>query len=136
LKLLGHLTHPETRTGRVFARAERGLTRAAARVTASPTYLRASGALLRQGFNARIRRRGLLEGSLHALRVPTATEVDSLRDQLRRMNDQVEALGSQLEVVVDLLQRQERPEGGTAALPEPRSQETLPPVRAPSSSRT
>lgn len=123
LKLLGNLTHPDTRTGRVFARAELRLTQAAARVTESPTYLRVSGALLRQGFNARIRRRGLLEGSLHALRVPTATEVEILRDQLRRMNDQMEALGSQLEVVVDLLQKQE---GAPAALPEPRPAPVLP----------
>ncbi|MCP3059151.1 hypothetical protein LXT21_10245 [Myxococcus sp. K38C18041901] len=107
LKLLGHLTHPETRTGKVFTRAEQGLTRALSRVAESPTYLRASGTVMRQGLNARIRRNGFVEGALRTLRLPTTSEVENLRDQLRRVNDQVEALGSQLEVVVDLLHKQE-----------------------------
>ncbi|MCP3165186.1 hypothetical protein [Myxococcus qinghaiensis] len=107
LKLLGHLTHPETRTGKVFTRAEQGLTRFLTRVSESPTYLRASGTVLRQGLNARIRRNSLVENALHTLRLPTTSEVENLRDQLRRVNDQVEALGSQLEVVVDLLHRKE-----------------------------
>lgn len=107
LKLLGHLTHPETRTGKVFTRAEQGLTRVLTRVSESPTYLRASGTVLRQGLNARIRRNSLVENALHTLRLPTTSEVENLRDQLRRVNDQVEALGSQLEVVVDLLHRKE-----------------------------
>ncbi|QDE71687.1 MULTISPECIES: hypothetical protein [Myxococcus] len=129
LKLLGHLTHPDTRTGKVFTRAEQGLTRAAAKVTESPAYLRVSGSLMRQGFNARIRRNGLVEGALRTLRLPTTSEVENLRDQLRRMNDQVEALGTQLELVVDLLHRQE------GAEPEPESPEPTPKERAPSKRR-
>lgn len=107
LKLLGHLTHPDTRTGKVFSRAEQGLTRAAARVIESPTYLRVSGTLMRQGLNTRIRRNRLVEGALRTLRLPTPSELDGLRDQVRRMNDQVEALNTQLEAVVDLLHQQE-----------------------------
>ena len=103
LKLLGHLTHPRTRTGKVFTRAEQGLTRVLARVAENPTYLRVSGGLMRQGFNARIRRRGLVERTLRTLRLPTPSEVEDLRDQLRRVNDQVEALGIQLETMVDLV---------------------------------
>ncbi|WP_141588140.1 hypothetical protein [Myxococcus sp. AB056] len=129
LKLLGHLTHPDTRTGKVFTRAEEGLTRAAAKVTESPAYLRVSGSLMRQGFNARIRRNGLVEGALRTLRLPTTSEVENLRDQLRRMNDQVEALGTQLELVVDLLHHQE------GAEPEPESPEPTPKERAPSKRR-
>lgn len=103
LKLLGHLTHPQTRTGKVFTRAEQGLTRVLARLAESPTYLKVSGGLMRQGFNARIRRRGLMERTLRTLHLPTPSEVEDLRDQLRRMNDQVEALGTQLETMVDLV---------------------------------
>ncbi|WIG93513.1 hypothetical protein [Myxococcus sp. SDU36] len=127
LKLLGHLTHPDTRTGKVFTRAEQGLTRAAVRLTESPSYLRVSGSLMRQGFNARVRRNGLVEGALRTLRLPTTSEVETLRDQLRRMNDQVEALGTQLELVVDLLHRQEGAE--------PESPEPTPKERAPSKRR-
>ncbi|WP_163864270.1 hypothetical protein [Myxococcus eversor] len=119
LKLLGHLTHPETRTGQVFTRAEQRLTRVLTRVSESPTYLRASGTVLRQGLNARIRRNSFVENALHTLRLPTTSEVENLRDQLRRVNDQVEALGSQLEVVVDLLHRQEAADERDASEPPP-----------------
>jgi hypothetical protein len=109
LKTVGRLTSPETRSGKVFAKAERGLTHVASRLAESPTFLRVSGGLMRRGFTLQIRRASLLETTLHTLRVPTATEVDALRDQLRRMGNQVEALGSQLEHVVELLERQEQP---------------------------
>jgi hypothetical protein len=109
LKLLGHLTHPDTRSGKVFTRVEQRLTKAVARVAESPTYLRVSGTLMRQGFNTRIRRNRLLERTLRTLRLPTPSELDGLRDQVRRMGDQVEALNTQLEVVTELLQEKEAP---------------------------
>jgi len=108
LKLVGHLTSPETRSGKVFERAERGLTKVAARLAESPTWLRVSGGLMRRGFTLQIRRTQVVETALHTLHVPTSTEVDAMRDQLRRMGDQVEALGSQLELVVELLEKHER----------------------------
>ncbi|WP_241758959.1 hypothetical protein [Pyxidicoccus parkwayensis] len=109
LKLLGHLTHPQTRTGKAFTRAEQGLTKVLARLAESPTYLKVSGGLMRQGFNVRIRRRGLMERTLRTLHLPTPSEVEDLRDQLRRVNDQVEALGTQLETMVDLVHTPEAP---------------------------
>ena len=109
LKTVGRLTSPETRSGKVFARAEQGLTRVAARLAESPTFVRVSGGLMRRGFTLQVRRTSLLEKTLHSLRVPTSSEVESLRDQLRRMGDQVEALGSQLEHVVELLERKDAP---------------------------
>ncbi|ATB31664.1 hypothetical protein [Melittangium boletus] len=109
LKTVGRLTHPETRSGKVFTKAERGLTRVASRLAESPTFLRLSGGLMRRGLTLQVRRTSMMEKTLRSLRVPTASEVDGLRDQLRRMGDQVEALGSQLEHVVELLERQEPP---------------------------
>lgn len=115
LKKVGQLTSPETRSGKVFLKAERGLTKVAAHLAESPTFLRVSGGLMRRGFTLQIRRTSLMEKTLHTLRVPTSSEVDSLRDQLRRMGDQVEALGSQLEHVVELLERQEQPPAALAS---------------------
>lgn len=106
LKTVGRLTSPQTPSGRVFTKAEQGLTRVAARLAESPTFVRVSGGLMRRRFTLQVRRASLLEKTLHSLRVPTASEVEALRDQLRRMGDQVEALGSQLEHVVELLERQ------------------------------
>jgi hypothetical protein len=126
LKTVGRLTSTETRSGQVFAKAEQGLTRVAARLAESPTFLRLSGGLMRRGFTLQIRRTSVMEKTLHSLRVPTASEVEVLRDQLRRMGDQVEALGSQLEHVVELLERQEqRPApADTEAPPAPRRRRT------------
>jgi TolA-binding protein len=126
LKLIGRLTSPETRTGRVFSKAERGLTKVSAKLSESPTWLRISGGLMRRGFNLRIRRQALQERALLALRLPAASEVEALRDQLRQLNNQVEALGSQIELVVDLLERQEQPERGESTLQEAPSREPAP----------
>lgn len=133
LKLLGQLTHPQTRTGKVFTRAEQGLTKVLARLAESPTYLRVSGGLMRQGFNARIRRRGLVERTLRTLRLPTPSEVEDLRDQLRRVNDQVEALGTQLETMVDLVHT---PESSEADAPDSETRAPRPTGRASSTRRT
>lgn len=108
LKFVGHLTSPETRSGQVFAKAERGLSKVTAKLGESPTWLRISGGVMRQGFNLRIRRQSLQERVLQALRMPAASDVETMRDQVRRLSQQVEALGSQLEMAVELLERQER----------------------------
>jgi hypothetical protein len=108
LKLVGRLTSPETRSGQIFAKAEAGLTKVSSRLNESPTWLRLSGGLMRQRFNLRIRRQALQEKALQALRMPAASDVEAMRDQVRRLNHQVEALGSQLELVVELLERQDR----------------------------
>ncbi len=108
LKLVGRLTSPETRTGKVFSKAERGLTKVSSKLSESPTWLRISGGLMRRSFNLRIRRQALQEKALQALRMPAASDVEAMREQVRRLNQQVEALGSQLELVVELLERQER----------------------------
>jgi hypothetical protein len=128
LKTVGRLTHPETRSGRAFTRAERGLTRVASRLAQSPTFLRLSGGLMRRGLTLRVRRARMLEKTLRSLRMPTLSEVEGLRDQLRRVNDQVEALGSQLEHVVELLERQ-----GPPPAPPPAPRAPRPRRRAPSS---
>ncbi|HEX8699281.1 MAG TPA: hypothetical protein VF815_10625 [Myxococcaceae bacterium] len=125
LKLIGHLTSPETRSGRVFTKAERGLTKVSARLSESPTWLRISGGLMRQSFNLRIRRQALQERALLALRLPAASEVEGLREQLRHLNNQVEALGSQIELVVDLLERQERPNRAESPLQEAPTREPV-----------
>ena len=135
LKLLGHLTHPQTRTGKVFTRAEQGLTKVVARVIESPTYLRVSGTLMRQGFNVRIRRRSRVERTLRTLRLPTPSEVKDLRDQLRRMNDQVQALGIQLETVVDLVQPPEAKAAPSSDSSAPETREPRRKGRAPSTRR-
>jgi hypothetical protein len=119
LKLVGRLTSPETRTGRVFAKAEAGLTKVSSRLSESPTWLRLSGGVMRGSLNLRIRRQALQEKALQALRLPATSDVEAMRDQVRRLNHHVEALGSQLELVVELLERQERTAKAASPQPEP-----------------
>ncbi|MFL5346062.1 MAG: hypothetical protein ACJ8AT_14835 [Hyalangium sp.] len=118
LKLVGRLTSPETRSGKVFAKAESGLTQVSSKLSESPTWLRLSGGVMRGRFNLRIRRRALQERVLQALRMPASSDVESMRDQVRRLSQQVEALGSQLEMAVELLERQQRNDRATGSLQE------------------
>lgn len=118
LKLVGHLTSPETRSGKVFAKAERGLTKVSSKLSESPTWLRISGGVMRGSFNLRIRRRALQERVLQALRLPATSDVEAMRDQVRRLSQQVEALGSQLEMAVDLLESQQRSDRSTRSVQE------------------
>lgn len=106
LRWLGRVTSPETDSGQRFTQAEKRLTALLSRLAEDPRFLRVTGELLRKGALARIRRQAAIEAIVRALRLPPASEVESLREQLRRMNDQVEALSSQLELVVDLLEKQ------------------------------
>ena len=131
LKLVGRLTSPETCSGRVFAKAEAGLTKVSSRLSESPTWLRVSGGLMRGSLNLRIRRQALQEKALQALRMPAASDVESMRDQVRRLNNQVEALGSQLELVVELLERQERSSSSKDAGPRQDPPPREPAVRRP-----
>lgn len=108
MKWLGRVTSPETESGKRFTDAEKRLTALFARLAENPRWLRATGELLRQGSLLRIRRHTAIEAIVRALRLPPASEVEVLREQLRRMSDQVEALSTQLELVVNLLEQQEQ----------------------------
>ena len=107
LKLVGRLTSPETRSGKLFAKAEAGLTKATAKLSESPTWLRVSGGSCAAASTcasaaSRSRRR-----RSRPCACPPPRTWRSMRDQVRRLNHQVEALGSQLELVVEMLEKQE-----------------------------
>ena len=106
LKLLGQLTSPETESGKVFTRAEQRLTELSAKLAESPTWLRISGGLMGRVMEGRIRRQAAVERVVRTLRLPPASVVEALREQVRRMQDQVEALGTQVELIVELLEKQ------------------------------
>lgn len=108
LKLLGRLTSPETPTGQRFVKLEARLTAVSERLAQDPRWLRVTGELLRQIALVRMRRRSAIESVLHALRIPTASEVATVHEQLHQMSDQVEALSTQIELVVELLEQQRR----------------------------
>ncbi len=84
---------------------------------------------MRRGLDLRILRQVLQEKALQALRMPVAADVEGMRDQVRRLNHQVEALSSQLELVVELLERQERSSKAAHSHEEP------PPPREPAARR-
>ncbi|HEU4534739.1 MAG TPA: hypothetical protein VFS00_11500, partial [Polyangiaceae bacterium] len=69
----------------------------------------------------RVRGRSLTEGALRALHLPTASEVGALHEHIRHLEEQVGALGSQLEVAIELLERQKAapaaPPGGPTEAP-------------------
>jgi hypothetical protein len=106
VKGIGHWLGPETPTGKVFVAVEKGATKAFDRVGRSDLYLNLVGRMLNSGLRARAMYVSWQEDMLHAMRLPTATEMDDLREQMREMHDQMEAVSSQLEVVLEALEGQ------------------------------
>jgi len=105
LRLLGHLTSPETLTGKVFTRCEQTMTGAMAKLATSDRYLRVAGKGLEMSFRMRKNMIDIAEEMLHMARIPAVSEVNELRNQVRVMHDQMEATQSQLEIALDLLER-------------------------------
>ncbi len=108
LKLLGRLTSPETPTGQRFVLLEARLTAVSEKLAQDPRWLKLTGELLRQIALFRLRRHAGLEAVLRRLRIPTASEVALVHEQLHRMSDQLEALSTQVELMIDLFEQQRR----------------------------
>ncbi|HSN97519.1 MAG TPA: hypothetical protein VLS89_04440, partial [Candidatus Nanopelagicales bacterium] len=71
-------------------------------------YLTVAGGMMRRGFLAQAQAIEMTEDMLRAMRLTTASDAIDLRDRLREVQEQVEALGAELEVVVEALERIEK----------------------------
>jgi len=107
VKKVGQLLGPTTKTGKVFGVVEKNLTRIVDRVGQSETYLDAIGRTLSKDFQSRVRANSRKEDRLHALHLPTSTDVAELRRDVRTLHDQMEALTAQLEVVLESLEKKQ-----------------------------
>jgi hypothetical protein len=113
VKTVGRLLGPTTTTGKAFGFVEKSLTRVIDRVGQSETYLDMAGRALSKRFQSRVRKNSLHENVIHALRLPTFTDVANLRRDVRSLHDQMEALTTQLEVVLESIEKKQ----STAANP-------------------
>jgi len=97
VKGIGYYLGPETQTGKAFVYVEKGMTKAFDRLGKSDLFLDMVG----RGLNRSLRARKMYvqnqEDLLHAFRLPTVSDVDDLRADVRALNDQLEAVSSQLE---------------------------------------
>jgi hypothetical protein len=106
LKRIGKQTDPkQTTTGKVFDDVEKKLTAAFEKLAQSKTYLNFAGAMMARGFELRAEATRNTEAVLRAMRLPTTSDFHAMRDQLRRVTDQNEALEQQLELVLDRLEK-------------------------------
>jgi hypothetical protein len=103
LKAVGWLTSPETLPGKVFTAWEKGATSVVEALAHNETYLNFAGRMMERNFRMHARAVRLREDMLRAVRVPTTSEVDELRDGVRRISDEMEALSSQMELVLEAL---------------------------------
>lgn len=104
MKAIGYLTNPTTKPGKVFTACERGVTRVMEKLATNDTYLNFAGRMMERSFRAQSKVIRAREDALRAWRMPTTTDVDDLRAELRRLNDQVEATSAQLELVIEALE--------------------------------
>lgn len=107
VKTVGRLLGPTTKTGQVFGFVEKNMTRVFDRLGQSDTYLDLVGRAMSQNFRSQAQVKSLQENVLHAMRLPTATEVEALRRDVRSLHDQMEALSTQLEVVLESLEKKQ-----------------------------
>ncbi len=105
VKTVGWLLGPTTTTGKAFGFVEKNLTRIIDRVGRSETYLDMAGRAMSKRFQSRVKRNSMQENVLHALRLPTSSDVASLRRDVRSLHDQMEALTTQLEVVLESMEK-------------------------------
>lgn len=105
--LIGWLTDPKSRPGKLFNVGERKATALFERLGHSDTYLWLAGKGLSAGFGLR---RGLTDATeawLHAWRAPTLGDVQAMRTQIRRLGDTLEVTQSQLELALQAIERLE-----------------------------
>lgn len=115
LKAIGHLTNPTTTTGKAIAWWEKGVTGAMDKLARNDLYLNAVGRMMEQGFVAQAQSIRAMEDWLRLFRLPTASDVISLREQVSHLNDQVEAMSAQLESLIEALEAEKKgsPKGPT-----------------------
>jgi hypothetical protein len=104
MKAIGYLTNPTTKPGKVFTACERGVTRVMEKLATNDTYLNFAGRMMERSFRMQSKVIRAREDALRAWRMPTTTDVDDLRAELRRLNDQAEATSAQLELVIEALE--------------------------------
>ena len=124
MKAIGYLTSPTTKPGKVFTACERGVTRVMEKLATNDTYLNFAGRMMERSFRTQTKVIRAREEALRAWRMPTTTDVDDLRAEIRRLNDQVEAMSAQLEVAIEAIEalntrKREQPEGADADAPAP-----------------
>lgn len=108
MKAIGYLTDPKTKPGKAFTFVEQRATRAMERLAQNDKYLMFAGGMMRRGFEAQAQAIEVTEDMLRAMRLTTASDALEIRDRLRVVHEEVEALSSELEVVVESLERIEK----------------------------
>lgn len=104
MKAIGYLTDPATTPGKAFTWCERGMSGVMEKLAHDPRYLDFAGRMMERSFRAQTQTVENAERMLRTMRLPTASDMLAMRDQMRRLNDQVEALSAQLELALDALE--------------------------------
>lgn len=108
VRLVGYLTDPKSAPGKIFGAWERTVTGLAERLATSERYLRFAGRGLEASFRLRKNMIDAAEEALHLARLPSVSEVNELRHQVRVMSDRLEVTQSQLELALEILGRMEK----------------------------
>ncbi len=104
LKGIGYLTDPTTKPGKAFTWWERKVTKAAEKLAQNDLYLNLAGRMMERTFRTHEESTRAMEDLLHLFRMPTASDVVDLREQVHHLNDQVEAMSAQLELLLNELE--------------------------------
>lgn len=103
LRLVGYLTDPKSGPGKWWIRFESASTAAMDRLARSPRYLRFAGRGLQRMFHLQRDMVDLTEEILHFWRMPSLGDLQEVRGQLRRLEDNLEITTTQLELALQAL---------------------------------
>lgn len=103
LKALGTLGDVQTKQGKTFKKAESKATGLFMKLAGNKFYLNFAGRSMEAAFLLRSQVNNNLEMWWKQWRLPTSSDVDDLREQLHDLHGEVEALGCQLEYLLDHL---------------------------------
>jgi hypothetical protein len=108
-KLIGKMTDPTaTTSGKLFNRWETSTTALFERLSRNDTYLNLVGRMMERSFVLQAESVRSAEIMLHAMRLPTVTDLTDVRDQVRKTSDQIEALSLQIEIVLEQLEASQK----------------------------
>ena len=103
LKALGGFADTATLRGKALKKTEGVLTQGFGRLAGSDAYLRFAGKAMERSFIIQAQTNRAIERSLKGMRIPSAAELHEVHFLATGLDDKLDALGCQIELVMDRL---------------------------------
>lgn len=104
LKAMGTLADSATMQGKAVKMLEERMSRSITKLSGSDAFLEQMGKAMERSYLMRAQANRNLEKALASMRIPSTSDIDDLRELMLNLTDKVEALGFQMEEVVERME--------------------------------